>query len=91
MSSEIIVKSLSPEEEKGLKICSWPIWEKEVSSFPWEYDSDEECLIIEGRVRVTPEGGEPVEFGAGDFVFFPAKMRCRWEVLEPLRKYYRFP
>ena len=74
--------------ERG--VSSWPIWEKEVSTFPWTYDANETCYILEGRVIVTPEGGEPVEIQAGDLVTFPAGMHCTWEILEPIRKHYNF-
>ncbi|HID00289.1 MAG TPA: DUF861 domain-containing protein [Piscirickettsiaceae bacterium] len=73
-----------------LGVTSWPIWEKEVSTFPWTYDSNETCYILEGRVMVTPDGGEAVEIKAGDLVTFPAGMHCTWEILEPIRKHYRF-
>ncbi len=75
-------------EEKGVK--SWPIWEKEVSEFPYFYDEPEECLFLEGDVTVTPEGGKPVRIGKGDFVRFPQGMSCTWKVTKPVRKHYRF-
>ena len=75
-------------QDMGVK--SWPVWEKEVSEFPWFYDETETCYVLEGRVRVTPEEGEPVEFGPGDLVTFPKGMGCTWEVQEPIRKHYRF-
>ena len=73
-----------------LGVASWPIWEKEISTFPWTYTATETCYILEGRVIVTPDGGEPVEIKAGDLVPFPAGMSCTWEILEPIRKHYRF-
>jgi uncharacterized cupin superfamily protein len=41
-------------------------------------------------VVVTPDGGEPVEVGAGDLVTFPRGMSCTWKVVEPVRKHYNF-
>ncbi len=29
-------------------------------------------LLLEGEVTVTPDGGDPVKFGAGDLVIFPS-------------------
>ena len=87
----ILVTSPCPEsivEELGIK--SWPIWSCEVSSFNWTYDDKETCLLIEGKVTVTPEGGQPIKFEAGDLVKFPAGMKCRWNVHQAVRKYYRF-
>lgn len=71
-------------------VYNWPIWEKEVSEFPWTYDDQETCYILEGRVIVTPDGGAPQEFKRGDYVIFPAGMSCTWKVLEPIRKHYQF-
>ncbi len=76
-------------EEMG--VFSWPVWEKEVSRFPWTYDCDEVCYILEGEVTVTPEGGEPVTIRAGDLVRFPAGMSCTWDITKPIRKHYDFP
>jgi uncharacterized cupin superfamily protein len=80
----------SPAKLEILGIFDWPIWEKEVSEFPWTYDKEETCYFIRGRVIVTPDGGEPQEFGRGDLVTFPAGMSCTWKVLEPVEKHYAF-
>jgi uncharacterized cupin superfamily protein len=81
-----------PDEAKlrDMGVDGWPIWEKEVSTFPWFYDETETCYVLEGDVKVTPEEGEPVEFGPGDLVTFPKGMGCTWEVRKPIRKHYRF-
>jgi len=71
-------------------VRAWGIWEKEISTFPWTYDSAETCYFLEGDVIVTPEGGEPVQVGAGDLVTFPAGMSCTWEVRTPVRKHFTF-
>ena len=86
----ISVTSPFPEttiEELGIK--NWPIWTCEESSFDWTYDDKETCLLLEGEVTVTPEEGEPVNFGAGDLVVFPAGMDGRWDVHKAIRKHYR--
>ena len=75
----------------ALGVDSWPTWSKEVSKFPWSYNSQEIAYILEGEVTVTPKnGGNPVSFGAGDLVTFPAGLSCTWEVKKPLRKHYQF-
>jgi uncharacterized protein len=84
---EIIVRKPTAEE---LKIAmTWPIWEKEVSEFDWEYDSPETCLIIAGKATVTGQGVK-ASFGAGDYVVFPAGLKCKWKITEKIRKHYRF-
>jgi uncharacterized cupin superfamily protein len=84
------IRKPTREELAEMGVSSWPIWEKEASEFPWFYDETETCYVLAGRVRVTPDEGEPVEFGPGDLVTFPKGMGCTWEVKEPIRKHYRF-
>ncbi len=82
-------KVKKPTERELAEGEAWPIWEKEESKFPWEYDEQETCLIIEGEAVVeTPEG--PVEFGAGDYVVFPKGLKCNWEIKKKIRKHYKF-
>ena len=70
-------------------IINWPIWTSEVSEFPWKYDVEESCLILEGEVYVTA-GSESVEIKSGDFVIFPKGLSCVWKVTKPIRKHYKF-
>ena len=90
MSEFTIEHNVSPAKLDAMAIDSWPVWEKEVSVFPWTYDQSEMCFILEGEVVVTPDGGQPVEIVAGDFVNFPAGMSCTWEIRSPIRKHYMF-
>ncbi|HHN48566.1 MAG TPA: DUF861 domain-containing protein [Bacteroidales bacterium] len=86
---ELIVKKLSQDEIRQRGIESWPIWEKEVSRFPWQYDGDEECLILEGEVIVeTGQGNFTIK--AGDFVIFKKGLKCVWDIKVPIRKHYNF-
>ena len=81
-----------PKKEKleALSIFDWPIWTKEVSEFPWSYDTPETCYFLEGEVTVTPDDGEPVDMGKGDLVTFPAGLSCTWKVKKAVKKHYRF-
>jgi len=73
----IIIKKLSENEiaERGIK--NWPVWEKEVSTFDWFYDSPEQCL------------GD-FEIKAGDYVEFPQGLKCTWNIKKDIRKHYNF-
>lgn len=82
------VEVRKPTEKEVEEAKKWPIWEKEPSTFPWEYYEPETCLIIEGKAVVKTDEGE-VEFGAGDYVKFPKGLSCVWEVKEKIRKYYK--
>ena len=75
-------------EELG--VFSWPTWEKEVSQFPWSYDSEETCYFLEGEVEVFPDGEQPVTVGQGDLVTFPKGMACQWNIRKPVKKHYSF-
>ncbi len=54
--ADILVER-NPEREKleRLGVFSWPVWSKDVSEFPWTYDTGETCFILEGEVTVTPD------------------------------------
>jgi len=59
MASGITVTSNpDPEDLQSLGVTSWPTWGCGVSTFPWSYDEQESCLLLEGDVTVTPDGGE---------------------------------
>ena len=91
MSSPIsVVHKPLADQLQQLGVADWPIWSCGVSTFPWTYDEPETCLLLEGDVTVTPDGGEPVRFGAGDLVTFAAGLSCSWDVHAAVRKHYRF-
>ena len=87
----IMVEKADAAKLAQLNVTSWPTWAKEVSKFPWSYNSQEIAYILEGEVTVTPKnGGTPLSFGVGDLVTFPAGLSCIWDVKKPLRKHYLF-
>jgi hypothetical protein len=36
----------------------WPTWGCAASKFPWSYAENEACYVLQGRVLVTPDGGQ---------------------------------
>jgi len=86
---KVVIKKLTKEEISKKEIFHWPIWEKEVSRFDWEYTSEEECLILEGEVDIeTAEGLYKIK--PGDFVTFKNGLNCVWNVKKKIRKHYNF-
>jgi len=85
----VLIKKLSKNEIENMGINSWPIWQKEISRFPWTYSGNEECLIIEGEFTVETEEGN-FKIIAGDFVTFPDGLKCVWDIKKPVKKYYNF-
>lgn len=90
MSEISIEHNPSPAKLDVIGVYDWPIWSKEVSVFPWTYDQNETCYLLEGLAIVTPDGGEPVEIREGDLVKFPRGMSCTWDIREPVEKHYDF-
>jgi hypothetical protein len=86
----IHVEKPTQDKLEKLNVKSWPIWEKEVSKFPWTYADKETCFILEGEVFVTPDNGEQVKIVAGDLVVFPAQMNCNWDIKKAIKKHYKF-
>ncbi len=84
----MIPKVRKPTEEERKLAEKWPIWEKDPSTFPWEYSQKETCLILEGKSVVRADEGS-VEFGAGDYVIFPHGLKCTWQIKERIRKHYK--
>jgi len=88
--SKVIIEKLNDSEISQRGINNWPIWEKEVSRFDWQYSGDEECLILDGEVTVeTQEGNYTIK--KGDFVTFKHGLKCVWDVKKPIKKHYNFP
>lgn len=87
--SEIKVEKASEEKLKSLGVDSWSPWECDPSTFDWEYDTDERAYVLEGKVKVKTPTGE-VEINKGDLVLFPKGLKCTWNVVEKIRKVYRF-
>lgn len=86
---EIRKEKLSEEEIASRGIRDWSTWEKEPSEFDWDYTEEEHCYVTEGTAVITHEGRETT-ISEGDYVVFPAGMKCRWRVTGGFKKHYRF-
>ena len=79
-----------PTDAETTEAQVWPIWQKEASSFPWQYDQQETCLILEGEITITNEASETFDVTAGDYVIFPQGMHCTWTIHKDVKKHYKF-
>ena len=93
---KITIEKPSPEKVKQLGIPpspqaagEWSPWECEPSKFNWRYSDTEIAYVYEGKVKVTTDS-EEVEIRKGDLVTFPKGLACTWQVIEPIRKVYKF-
>ena len=50
--------------------------------------ADETIYIVEGRVRIEPEGGDPVELTAGGTASINKGVSATWTVLEPTVEFF---
>ncbi|XP_002965250.2 uncharacterized protein LOC9659068 [Selaginella moellendorffii] len=87
-----VEKEPSDARLRELGVKTWPKWGCTPSKFPWTYDARETCYLLEGKVKVYPEGSsdEFVEISAGDLVVFPKGMSCTWDVAATVDKHYKF-
>ncbi|MDP3462034.1 MAG: cupin domain-containing protein [Bacteroidales bacterium] len=74
---------------KSKNIGNWPVWEKEISDFQWEYAETEECYILEGEADIITDVAT-ITISANDFVTFHKGLTCRWVIRKPIRKHYNF-
>ncbi len=86
------VKVTQPSEEELLKlnISSWNPWECEESEFDWQYDQEEWCYLFDGRAIIKTETGEKIKIKKGDLVKFFKGLKCKWNVINRVRKVYTF-
>ncbi|NOU24000.1 MAG: cupin domain-containing protein [Methylotenera sp.] len=88
--SKINIEKPTSERLASLGVTRWPTWSKEVSQFPWRFNTQEIAYILEGEVTITPnDGSAAVSFQAGDLVTFPAGLSCTWNIKKALRKHYQ--
>lgn len=91
MNAIHVEHNVSQDKLDEMKITDWPVWEKDVSEFPWSYGEKETCYILEGKAEVISDGSdEAVSFGKGDLVIFPQRLSCVWKIIEPVKKHYKF-
>jgi hypothetical protein len=46
------------------------------------------CYLLEGLIELTPEGGEPVTYKAGDSFIMKPGYRGLWRTIETVKKIY---
>lgn len=64
------------------------IWECTAGPSRWSLDHHEFVQVLRGRMTVTPEGGEPLELGAGSSALFVRGWQGTWELHDTVRKAY---
>jgi uncharacterized cupin superfamily protein len=65
-------------------------WEATPGSWHASYANYEFVHLLEGRVTITEDGGEPVNLGSGDAFVVEAGFKGVWRIEEPVRKHFAF-
>ena len=83
-----IEKNPSHEKLVSNDVYSWMTWEKEPSTFPWQFTERERVYVVEGTVHIRQDGSDQVHIlEKGDYAEFAPGLRCIWEVKEPFKKH----
>jgi uncharacterized cupin superfamily protein len=86
----------TPMQTHGLTMWTGPegsgqetgIWQCTAGPSYWVQEENEFIYILSGSLTVTPDGGKPATFGAGDSAMFPRGWRGTWDLHETVRKVY---
>ncbi len=90
MAAIKINREITKSQLQQQGVYDWPIGSKEISCFPWTYELQECCLILQGEVTVTPDNGDPVKIFPGDYVTFSKGLSCTWDIHQAIKKHYQF-
>jgi uncharacterized cupin superfamily protein len=86
----------TPMQVHGLTLWTGPegsgqetgIWQCTAGPSYWVQEENELIYLLSGSLTVTPDGGKPATFGAGDCAMFPRGWRGTWDLHETVRKVY---
>ena len=86
----------APMQTHGLTMWTGPegsgqetgIWQCTAGPSYWVQEENEFIYLLSGSLTVTPDGGKPATFGAGDSAMFPRGWRGTWDLHETVRKVY---
>lgn len=67
-------------------ISGW--WEATPGTYHATYEAWEFVHLIEGRITITPDGGSPQEFGAGDAFVVEKGFEGTWVIEEAVVKHF---
>tara|TARA_R110002111_G_scaffold44689_4_gene81322 strand:+ start:3286 stop:3651 length:366 start_codon:yes stop_codon:yes gene_type:complete len=63
-------------------------WHATVGFWHTTYAAYEFVHLIEGRITITPDGGESQTFGPGDAFTVDVGFKGVWEIKEPVKKHF---
>jgi uncharacterized protein len=75
-------------EDTPMQVHGLTLWSSSESEDEGGPEENEFVYILSGSLTVTPDGGKPATFGAGDCAMFPRGWRGTWDLHETVRKVY---
>jgi len=63
-------------------------WASDVTEIAVNYEEDEFCVIVEGKVELTDASGHKETYEAGASFLIPAGFSGTWKSVTPVRKFY---
>lgn len=63
-------------------------WEATTGTWHASYQFYEFVHLIEGRITITPDGGDPVTLTPGDAFVVEPTFKGTWTIEEPVRKHF---
>lgn len=88
LGDEIATRIAIPFTSDDARILSG-VWEADPGLSRWEFlDRGEAIYVLEGRMVVTEDGGEPITVEAGTSAIFPIGWQGTWEIQERIRKFF---
>ena len=85
-----MIEITTPNSEQLSEAKSWPVWEKEPSSFDWDYEQKEVFYILEGEAQVTMPKGQVHHLKGNDLVTIEKCGTVQWQITKLIRKHYVF-
>ncbi|XP_068648988.1 uncharacterized protein [Aristolochia californica] len=88
-----VERGVSTERLEELGVSRWSTWKTGRCQLPWDWHVDQQVYIVEGEVRVVPEGGSGdryMRFVAGDLVRYPKWFEADLFFNGPYEERYRF-
>ncbi|PIA64841.1 hypothetical protein AQUCO_00100365v1 [Aquilegia coerulea] len=86
-----VERGLTAKRLDELGVSRWSMWKTGKSQLSWDWQVDQLVYIVEGEVRVVPEGSERyMQFVAGDLVRYPKWFEADLYFNAPYQELYSF-
>lgn len=86
-----VEREVSKKRLDDLGVSRWSMWKTGKCQLSWDWQVDQLVYIVEGEVRVVPEGSERhMRFVAGDLVRYPKWFEADLFFNAPYQELYSF-